>query len=73
MGRPKLRRGVIHEFRTELAFALEMQQGTLIGLVVSKERFSVTRLTFAGEDLFRVWETASISVGTRLGSSYPMV
>lgn len=30
-----------------------MQQGTLIELVVGKERFSVTRLAFAGEELFR--------------------
>lgn len=61
-----MRRGVIHEFRTQLAFALGMQQGDF-------DRAGSQERTIQREDLFRVWETASISVGTRLGSSYPMV
>lgn len=46
-------REIIDEFRTEMAFALEMQQDTLIELVVREERYSFS-LVFAGEGLFRV-------------------
>lgn len=41
-------REIIDEFRTEMAFALEMQQDTLIELVVREERYSFS-LVFAGE------------------------
>ena len=43
----------IDQFRTELAFALEMQQGTLTELVVCEEQDCESRLVFGGEELFR--------------------
>lgn len=48
---PKPKREVIHRAGF---FALEMQQGTSIELVVKKEHCYVARLTFAGEKLFKV-------------------